>query len=148
MEIKMINENKGKFMDLLLLGDEQEDMIHKYLDRGELFALYDNGLKTVCVLTKEDEKIYEIKNIATYEEYQHKGYGGSMIKYIQNYCKNKGNTLLVGTGDNDRILAFYKSFGFKYSHTVKDFFINNYDHEIFEDGKQLKDMIYLKIVYP
>jgi N-acetylglutamate synthase-like GNAT family acetyltransferase len=81
VEIKMINENKDKFMDLLLLGDEQEDMIHKYLDRGELFALYDDDLKTVCVVTKEDEKIYEIKNIATYEKYQRKGYGGSMIKY-------------------------------------------------------------------
>ena len=68
VEILEINEtpkNKEKFMDLLLLGDEQENMIKKYLYRGELFALYDEDLKTVSVITKEDENIYEIKNIAT-----------------------------------------------------------------------------------
>ena len=145
MEIKTINENKEEFMDLLLLGDEQENMVKKYLNRGELYALYDNDLKTVCVVTQESENIYEIKNIATYEKYQGKGYGSYMIKYIIEKYKGKCNQLLVGTGEDDKILSFYKSFGFIYSHTVKDFFINNYDHEIFENGKQLKDMIYLKI---
>ena len=145
MEIKTINENKEEFMDLLLLGDEQENMVKKYLNRGELYTLYDNDLKTVCVVTQESENIYEIKNIATYEKYQGKGYGSYMIKYIIEKYKGKCSQLLVGTGEDDKILSFYKSFGFIYSHTVKDFFINNYDHEIFENGKQLKDMIYLKI---
>jgi GNAT superfamily N-acetyltransferase len=147
MKIKKINVNKNKFMDLLLLGDEQEDMINKYLNRGELFALYDNGLKTVSVVTKEDKEVYEIKNIATYEKYQRKGYGSFMIKYIIEHYKNKCNLLFVGTGDNDKILTFYKKCGFEYSHTIEDFFIKNYDHKIFEDGKQLKDMIYLKMTF-
>jgi ribosomal protein S18 acetylase RimI-like enzyme len=145
MKIKKVNKNK--FMDLLLLGDEQEDMINKYLNRGELFALYDNGLKTVSVVTKEDKEVYEIKNIATYEKDQGKGYGSFMIRYIIEHYKNKCNLLFVGTGDNDRILKFYKNCGFEYSHTIEDFFIKNYDHKIFEDGKQLKDMIYLKMTF-
>lgn len=145
MEIKTINKNKEDFMDLLLLGDEQENMVKKYLNRGELYTLYDSDLKTVCVVTHESENIYEIKNIATYEKYQGNGYGSYMIKYIIEKYKGKSNQLLVGTGEDDKILSFYKSFGFIYSHTIKDFFINNYDHEIFENGKQLKDMIYLKI---
>ena len=145
MEIKIIKENKEEFMDLLLLGDEQEDMIKKYLNRGDLYALYDNDLKTVCVVTQESENIYEIKNIATCEKYQGSGYGSHMIKHIIEKYRGKGHQLLVGTGEDDRILSFYKSFGFTYSHTVKDFFINNYDHEILENGKQLKDMIYLKM---
>jgi len=147
IEIKEITQNKEKYMDLLLLGDEQENMIKKYLYRGELFALYDGDLKTVSVVTQEKENIYEIKNIATYEKYQGNGYGKSMIKYIIEKYKNKCNILLVGTGDNNKTISFYKNCGFKYSHTVKDFFINNYDHEIFEDGKHLKDMIYLKIEF-
>jgi len=147
MEIKKIIENKEKFMDLLLLGDEQEDMINKYLYRGELFALYDGDLKTVSVVTKESEKICEIKNIATYEKYQGKGYGKYMIKYIIENFKNKCDTLLVGTGESNKTISFYRNCGFIYSHTVKDFFINNYDHKIIEEGKQLKDMIYLKMVF-
>ena len=145
MEIKKIIENKGLFMNLLLLGDEQESMILKYLERGELFALYDTDLKTVCVVTQEDENTCEIKNIATCEKEQKKGYGSLMIKHIIEYYKDKCDTLLLGTGEDDKILSFYKKNGFVYSHTLKDFFIDNYDHEMFENGKQLKDMIYLKI---
>jgi GNAT superfamily N-acetyltransferase len=145
IKITKIVKNKEKFMDLLLLGDEQENMIKKYLYRGELFALYNDDLKTVCVITKEEDGIYEIKNIATYEKYQGKGYGKYMVKHIIENYKNKCNKLYVGTGDNRKILSFYKNCGFIYSHTVKDFFISNYDHKIYEDGKQLTDMIYLKI---
>ncbi len=36
MEIKIIESNKKDFLDLLLLADEQENMIDKYLDRGIL----------------------------------------------------------------------------------------------------------------
>lgn len=145
MEIKKITENKEQFMDLLLLADEQEGMILKYLGRGELFALYDTDLKTVCVVTQEDENTYEIKNIATSEKEQGKGYGSLMMKHIIENCKDKCDALLVGTGDNEKTLSFYKTFGFIYSHTVKNFFIDNYDHEMFENGQQLVDMIYLKL---
>jgi len=147
MEIKRIIENKDDFMDLLLLGDEQENMIKKYIYIGDLFALYDNDLKTVSVVTKEDNETYEIKNLATYEKYQGKGYGTHMLKYIIEKYRNKCKKLLLGTGDNSRILSYYHKFGFAYSHTIKNFFVDNYDHEMFEDGKQLVDMIYLKLEY-
>jgi len=147
MEIKLINDDKEQFMDLLLLGDENENMIKKYLYRGKLFALYDGDLKTVSVITKEDDEICEIKNIATYEKYQCRGYGKLMIKHIIQDYKNKCKLLLVGTGDSSRILSFYENCGFTYSHTVKDFFINNYEQKMYEDGKQLIDMIYLKIEF-
>ena len=145
--IKKITENKEQFMDLLLLGDEQEDMVKKYLYRGELFALYDDDLKTVSVVTEEDKEVYEIKNIATYEKYQGKGYGSYMVKHIIQHYKDRCKELLVGTGESDKILSFYKNCGFIYSHTIKIFFVDNYDHAMFENGKQLIDMIYLKIEY-
>jgi len=147
MEIKLITEDKEKYLDLLLLGDEQENMIKKYLYRGELFALYDDDLKTVSIITQESDEIYEIKNIATYEKYHGKGYGTFMLKYIIEEYKNKCKKLWLGTGDNDKILSYYRKFGFTYSHTVENFFVDNYDHEMFADGKQLIDMIYLKIEF-
>jgi len=148
MEIKKINKNKDDYMDLLLLGDEQENMIKKYLYIGDLFALYDNAdLKTVCVVTKEDNGTYEIKNLATYEKYHGKGYGTHMLKYIIAEYKNKCRKLLLGTGEIDKILSYYENFGFVYSHKIKNFFVDNYDHEMFEEGKQLIDMVYLKLEY-
>jgi hypothetical protein len=41
-------------------------MIDKYLDRGEMFVLTDNGVKGECVVTKEAKGVYELKNIAVY----------------------------------------------------------------------------------
>jgi ribosomal protein S18 acetylase RimI-like enzyme len=52
--------------------------------------------------------------------------------------------MLVGTGDCHGILSFYNRCGFKESHRIKNFFIDNYDHPMFEEGKQLVDMVYLK----
>ena len=72
MEIKIIESNKKDFLDLLLLADEQENMIDKYLDRGILFALYDEGLKSICVVTDEGNGGYELQSLATYEQFQEK----------------------------------------------------------------------------
>lgn len=141
--IKKINNNKKFCLDLLLLGDEQESMIDKYLNRGEMFALFDNNtLKTVCVVTDEGQGICELKNIATYPQFQGQGYGKEVVNFLLEYYKNKYHTMIVGTGDAPTTINFYKRCGFKESHRIKNFFIDNYDHLIFEEGNQLIDMIY------
>lgn len=143
MHIKKVMGAKKEFIDLLLLADEQEDMIDRYLEKGDMFVLDDHGIKGECVVTKEEEGVYELKNIAVLPESQRKGYGKSLIEFAISYytdCK----VLLVGTGDCPSALAFYHSCGFKESHRLKDFFTDNYDHPMFEDGIQLVDMVYLK----
>ncbi len=143
MEIKKISENKKHFLDLLLLADEQESMIDKYLERGELFALYDDGLKSVCVVTQESDDICELKNIATYEKWHGHGYGSKLLRHIFAYYKDRYKTMLVGTGAVPKSLRFYQKNGFEISHRIKNFFTDNYDHPMFEDGVQLVDMVYL-----
>lgn len=61
MMIKEITENKKEYLNLLLLADEQEDMIDRYLDRGRMYVLEDNGVKCECVVTDEGNGILEIK---------------------------------------------------------------------------------------
>ena len=71
INIVPILKNKKEFLELLLLADEQESMIDRYLERGEMFILSDNDtVKASCVITCEDKGIYEIKSIAVYPEYQ------------------------------------------------------------------------------
>lgn len=144
MRIEKITNNKKQHLDLLLLADEQEDMIDKYLESGDMFALYDDDLKTVCVVVTIDKETCELKNIATYKEYQGKGYAKALINFLSNHYKNSHKTMLVGTGETPTILSFYNSCGFEKSHSVKNFFTDNYDHPMFEDGIQLIDMVYLK----
>lgn len=143
MRIEKIIENKKQFLDLLLLADEQENMIDKYLPIGDLFALYDDDLKSVCVVVPINNETCELKNIATYEKYQGKGYGRTLINFISEFYKNYYKIMLVGTGETPAILSFYESCGFEKSYRVKNFFIDNYDHAIFDGDIQLVDMIYL-----
>ena len=53
INIVPILKNKKEFLELLLLADEQESMIDLYLERGEMYALYDGDLKAACVITDE-----------------------------------------------------------------------------------------------
>ena len=142
--VKIDDGDKAKYMELLLIADEQENMIEKYLYRGDMFALYEDDLKALCVVTQEQTGVYEIKNIVTVPIYQRKGYGHQLISFIADYYKEIGNELYVGTGDSFTTLHFYEKCGFKRSHIVKNFFIDNYDHAMYEDGQQLVDMVYLK----
>lgn len=143
-EIIEIQKDRKKYIDLLLLADEQESMVDRYLERGEMFVLEDGGVKAVCVITDEGDGICELKNIAVKIDSQHKGYGKKLIKYLIAHYAGKYRQMIVGTGDVPSAVGFYKSCGFEYSHRVENFFTDNYDHQMIEDGILLKDMIYLK----
>ena len=109
MTIKQVMKGKKEYIDLLLLADEQEDMIDKYLERGEMFVLDDNGIKAECVITQEGDGIYELKNIAVLPDCQRKAMGkfdriSISIILIVGQC-------LVGTGDVPSALTFYNKCG-------------------------------------
>ena len=103
-EYKKVTGVKKEYIDLLLLADEQENMIDKYLENGEMFVLDDNGVKAECVITKEADGIYELKNIAVLPDCQRKGYGKSLIEFLFAHYSDC-NVLFVGTGDWVRIPA-------------------------------------------
>lgn len=144
MTIKEIKENKKQFLPLLLLADEQEDMIDRYLDRGAMYVLDDDGVKCECVVTDEGNGILEIKNMATEPDYQGKGYGKALLDFVAATYKGKYSVLQVGTGDSPLTIPFYEKCGFVRSHRIKNFFTDHYDHPIYEAGMQLTDMIYLR----
>ena len=144
MTIKEIKENKKQFLPLLLLADEQEDMIDRYLDRGTMYVLDDDGVKCECVVTDEGNGVLEMKNIATEPGYQGKGYGKTLLDFVAATYKGKYSVLQVGTGDSPLTIPFYEKCGFVRSHRIKNFFTDHYDHPIYEAGIQLTDMIYLQ----
>ena len=117
MKISKIEDNKKRYMSLLFLADEQEDMIDRYLEKGTMYVL---------------------------EECQRMGYGKRMIEFIEQTYRDNFRILRVGTGDSQLTLPFYKKCGFIESHRIKNFFTDNYDHPIFECGVQLIDMVYLE----
>ena len=124
--IHHIPTGKKRYLPLLLLADEQESMIDRYLERGELYVMLNEQTQealAVAVVTLEGEGVCELKNLAVSPSYQRKGLGSQMVEYLFDRYKDSCHTMFVGTGD---------------SH---DFFTRHYDHPIVEEGKVLRDMV-------
>ena len=144
MTVKEIKENKKHYIDLLLLADESEKMLDRYLERGKMYVLFDGDAKAECVVTDEGSGILEIKNIAVKSEEQRKGYGKALINFIEREFSGKFSVLEVGTGDSPLTVPFYEKCGFVRSRVLKNFFKDNYEKPIYECGVQLVDMVYLE----
>ena len=144
MNVEQVTEDKKRYLSLLLLADEQESMIDRYLDRGTMFILDDGGVKGECVVTDEGNGVLEIKNLAVEPACHRMGYGRALIDYVADRYRGQYAVLQVGTGDSPFTIPFYEACGFICSHKIKNFFVDHYDHPIYEGGKQLVDMICLR----
>jgi len=144
VEITEVKKDKKQYLSLLLLADEQENMVDRYLERGTMFVLEDGGVKGECVVTDEGNGILELKNIAVVPECHRRGYGKALIDFIVTRYARDYSILYVGTGDSPQTIPFYENCRFVRSHVVKNFFPDHYDHPIYECGVRLVDMVYLK----
>ena len=144
MEIREVKLDKKQYLSLLLLADEQEDMIDRYLEKGTMYVLDDGGIKGECVVTDEGDGVLELKNIAVEPDCQGRGYGKALVDFIVKTYQGRYTVLQVGTGDSPLTVPFYEKCGFVRSHRVKNFFTDNYDHPIYECGVRLVDMVYLR----
>ena len=61
MKIREVDENKKQFISLLLLADEQENMIDRYIEEGTMYVLEDGDVKAECVVTDE----YSVLQVGT-----------------------------------------------------------------------------------
>ena len=140
--IKKEKENKEQYMRLLLEADPEKEIVEKYLKDEELFVLtYKEEVACVAVVTKVNETICELKNIAIAEKYRGQGYGKKMIKYLFDNYKQKYDKMIVGTTENN--IPFYVKAGFdKYYKTIKNFFVDNYKDEIIDGDLHCIDMYY------
>ncbi len=148
LSIHRVAEGKKSYMPLLLMADEEEDMIDRYIGVGDMYVMHDGerpvavAVVVTCGAPEEAEGAdVEIKNLAVAPEYRRKGLGRMMIEHV---CalSPKGVSVFVGTGETPETMDFYQKCGFVYSHRVKDFFIENYTKPIVDHGILLRDMIY------
>ena len=146
MEIVRVDNDRKRYIDLLILADEEEQMIDKYLSRGDMYVAIDEGKAiAVIVVTDEGKGTLEIKNLAVAPDRQGQGIGREMVGFIVDKYKDRFNTLLVGTGDSPVTTGFYERCGFARSHVIPDFFRKNYSHPIIDGGVLLRDMVYFKM---
>lgn len=131
---------------LLLLADETKDAIDKYVFISDIYIiLLDNSEVGVFCLYPVSKEIIELKNIGLLSIYRQRGIGSKTLAFIKQVCKKEYKVLLVGTGDaNTKQIDFYGKNDFLKHSIRKNFFIENYPDPIFDNGKQLVDMVVLK----
>ena len=140
--INKVEENKVDYMNLLLEADPDKEIVMKYIEKGDMFVLTNQGKALAEIfITPVDSQTCELKNIATLPEVRGKGFAKMLIQYVFNEYKGKYKQIIVGTTEN--MIPFYVLNGFtKYYKTTKNFFVDNYKEEIWDGDLHCTDMYY------
>lgn len=134
--------DRQTYHKLLLLGDEDEAMLGRYENIGDLLvAFHDEHPVGVALFVPDLKDVIELKNLAVAPIYQRLGIGANLIQLGLSHYAGDYHEMLVGTGDRDRDnIRFYKHQGFVQSGVRKDFF-KQYAQPVMVDGVPLNDMI-------
>ncbi len=130
-------------VSLLLLADPLEAKVRDYLHGATCFGAFEeNELVGVCVANSNNDGEIELFNIATLPNMQGQGIGTKLLEFVicEFKIRNVGK-LVLGTGTFGHQLAFYQSLGFRAEEVWKNFFVDNYDEPIYENGLQHYDML-------
>jgi len=128
---------------LLLEADPSIERVNQYLEGSLCYvAVIRKEIVGVCVLKLIEKNRIELFNIAVLPENQKSGIGSQLLQFVLDNLREKNfESVELGTGTFGYQLTFYQRFGFRVDSILKDYFINNYDEPIFENGIQLKDML-------
>lgn len=145
LEYCVLQEGDPYPYDLLLLADETITAINKYIHESVVYLVKNAGnpIAVFCLYTVDSTTV-EIKNIAVATAYQNRGIGSHMLAFIKEHSRYSYSKIIVGTADVgiDQI-RFYERHGFRKFGIRKDFFIDNYEQPIIENGITLRNMILL-----
>ncbi|MGQ3740362.1 GNAT family N-acetyltransferase [Bacillus sp. Fil] len=146
ISIEKITNISKEEMELLLLADPSSEVVNGYLKQGDCFVLTKDMITVgIMILIPTRPETIEIINIAVSEKEQGKGYGKDLLGFAIDYAKKeKYKTIEIGTGNSSLIqLGLYQKCGFRITNVDRDFFLRNYEEEIYENGIQCIDMIRL-----
>lgn len=145
MEVRQILEEKEKYLELLLEEDPRKETMQQSVEAGDLFALYDRGqVQSVGVVFVRKNRKCELYNIVTKMESRRKGYGRALLNYICERYADRCDTMYATAGTTAGAMAFYGNCGFLNSHIAVNYFLEHSPVPVYENGKQLTDMIYVK----
>ena len=139
VEVRKMTTGKRAYLPLLLMADPSEAMIDTYLEESEMYVLMLNGqAASVAVVGPVKDGKCELFNLATVPELRGKGYAGKLIRHLIQLYRPRCREMIVGTAREG--MGFYERFGFVYSHTRKDYFLNEKYAGARFDEADLRDM--------
>ncbi len=132
--------------DLLLEADPSRDRVEGYLDPAlTRIAKHGDEVVGVYVLERRSDTCFELMNIAVRESCRGQGLGRWLLGHALGLAESKGaRSVVVGTGNSSLDnLGFYQRAGFRIVGVIPNFFVDNYDEPIVEDGIVCRDMVRL-----
>ncbi len=147
IQIRPLREDEQPPMDLLLLADPSESIVSGYVKRGSCWIAEANrAVVGVYVLLETRPETVELVNVAVREDVQGRGIGKKLVLHAVETARKAGfRTIELGTGNSSiGQLALYQKCGFRIIGVDTDFFVRHYDHPIFENGIQCRDMIRMR----
>lgn len=142
--VRFVDGDRAEFWDLFMTADAEEQAVNKYLSRSDLYAIYENGRPaSEMLLYRRDDGNLEIKSLATIESARCRGFAGRLIEFAKTAAAPDYEKLYVGTDES--MMSYYEKFGFRYDYTDNNFFVDNYENPVIDNGKLLTDMVYLSL---
>ena len=147
IKIRLVGKDEDVPYELLLDADPSRKQIDSYYHPERCIVGYD-GSKIVGALVwvKNTDSILEIMNIAVFPSHQKTGLGKKLMAYFFNLAKHKKYySIQIGTADvSEHPIAWYERIGFRRISIRKDYFINNYNSPVIDNGNICRDMIVLE----
>lgn len=147
ISIRPLKKGETPPYDLLKLADPSTIMIDSYLPKSGIYlAELEKEIIGVYVLFPISDLKVEIKNIAVKPELQGKGLGKLMLGHAEKTARSMDYKKIRIATANSSIapLHLYLSQGFLLQEIIPDFFIENYEKPIFENGVQCRDLMVLE----
>ncbi|MCQ9290287.1 N-acetyltransferase [Staphylococcus hyicus] len=139
--------NEEPPMDLLLLADPSYQRVMEHLKSG-ICMVYkeDNCIVGSYILVMLDSERIELVNIAVKASKQGVGIGKKLLDHAIAYAtENQFKEMIVGTGNSSiNQIAFYQKAGFRLIDVIFDFFIQDNEAPIYENGVWCRDMLRFK----
>jgi aminoglycoside 6'-N-acetyltransferase I len=146
LTFRQLEKQEQNPYDLLLLADPSTEIIDEYLKSSQIFvAEQEERIIGTIVLQTLVDNITEIKNLAVLPELQGQGIGRYLIENATQIARKMNcKTIQIGTANSSvGQLYLYQKVGFEISEIKKNFFVDNYSEQIYENGIQAKHMIML-----
>lgn len=169
LRLRRIRVRRERFLPLLLLADESEAMIARYLDRCQLYGLFYQKRQPVSLAAITDESaafapgtegarlapflagkaVCECRNLVTTPVFRGHGFARQLLMRLCGIYDRSHDAMLVGTGDTPAMQHFYRKCGFRPAFVRRGFFRDNYPQPIVEDGCLLEDMLcFCRLIRP
>lgn len=141
-------DSRSSYQRWLLLADEPLALA-TYWDQGVLwvFGVGQETVATALMVSHQENRVVEIKNLAVAPLWQGRGIGNHVIRLlITHYRSRDYQEMAVGTANCSLgNLAFYQKAGFRMDSIRKDFFtpVHGYTGILKENGIVMQDMVWM-----